>query len=168
MWKCGSQDPLYSGNYRNKEKRTILFRHSFLFSLVTLLQLRHFWCVRPITALCLLFVFSPSCRPFPTCLPPLLLLCSVSSQYTIKTFAPLFFFFFQLSVLFSTPCLDASTGPPTAAVVSAVSVLCPAGVGGWLAFVAVEESGCDDQNSPHEEHTVDDSRQHRQLEKLGL
>lgn len=71
----------------------------------------------------------------------------------------------QLFVLLSPPCLDASTGPPTAAV-SAVSVLRPAGVGGWLPFVAVQESGRDDQNGPQEEHAVDDSRQHCQVEKL--
>lgn len=81
----------------------------------------------------------------------------------IKTFPLLSL---QLSVLLSPPRLDASTGPPTAAVVSAVSVLRPAGVGGRLAFVAVQESGHDDQNGPQEEHAVDDSRQHCELEKL--
>lgn len=62
--------------------------------------------------------------------------------------------------------LDASTGPPAAAVVSAARVLCPAGVGGRLPFVAVQESGRDDQNGPQEENAVEDSRQHRQLEKM--
>lgn len=73
----------------------------------------------------------------------------------IKTFPLLF-----------PPRPDASTGPPTAAVVSAVSVLRPAGVGGCLAFVAVQESGHDDQNGPQEEHPVDDSRRQSQLKKL--
>lgn len=40
---------------------------------------------------------------------------------------------------------------------SAASVLRPAGVGGRLAFVAVQESGHNDQNGPQEEHAVDDS-----------
>lgn len=73
----------------------------------------------------------------------------------VKTF-PLIF---CPSVLLSPPRLDDSTGPPTAAadVVSAVSVLRPAGVGGRLAFVAVQESGRNDQNGPQEEHAVDDS-----------
>lgn len=84
----------------------------------------------------------------------------------IKTF-PLIF---RPSVLLSPPRLDASTGPPTAAaaVVSAVSVLRPAGVGGRLAFIAIQESGHDDQNGPQEEDAVGDSRQHRQLEKSWL
>lgn len=71
----------------------------------------------------------------------------------IKTF-PLVF---CPSVLLSPPCLDARTGPPTAAaaVVSAVSVLRPAGVGGRLAFVAVKESGRDDHNGPQEEDAVE-------------
>lgn len=47
--------------------------------------------------------------------------------------------------------------------VSTVSVLCPAGVGGRLAFVAVQESGHDDQNGPQEEHAVGSSRQHVRL-----
>lgn len=68
-------------------------------------------------------------------------------------------FSLQLSVLLSPPRPDASTGPPTAAVVSAVSVLRPAGVGGWLAFVAVQESGRDDQNGPQEEHAADEKQQ---------
>lgn len=71
---------------------------------------------------------------------------------------------FTLLFYFSTPLLTASTGPPTAAVVvSAVTVLCPAGVGGRLAFVAIQESSHNDQNGPQEEHAVGESRKHTQL-----
>lgn len=66
----------------------------------------------------------------------------------------------------STP--DAPTRPPTAAVVSAVSVLRPAGIGGRLAFVAVQKSGHDDQNGPEEEHTVEDTGQRYQLQESRL
>lgn len=81
----------------------------------------------------------------------------------IKTFPLLFL---QPSVLLSPPRPDASTGPPAAAAVSAASVLRPAGVGGRLAFVAIQESGHDDQKGPQEEHAVDISTQRRQLQKL--
>lgn len=45
--------------------------------------------------------------------------------------------FFLIYVLLSPACLHALTGPPTSAIMSAMSVLCPAGVGGRLSFVAV-------------------------------
>lgn len=76
---------------------------------------------------------------------------------------PFPFFFFLLLSVFLSSRLAASTGPPAAAVSPPPlppSVLRPAGVGGRPAFVAVEESGRDDQNGPHEEHAVDDSRRH--------
>lgn len=45
---------------------------------------------------------------------------------------------------------------------SAVNVLCPAGGGGRLAFVAVQESGRDDQYGAKEEDAVGSSREQRE------
>ena len=95
MWRCGSQDYLYSGSYKQ-----------FLFSLLLssaeallVCEARH--------SVVLAFPFHPlSALPlFTTCLPPLFLSSAVSpsflwSQYMIKTFPLLFL---QPSVLLSPP-----------------------------------------------------------------
>lgn len=135
---------------------TAILINSFLLSLVTVLSWGTFgvWDPSQHCAFFLLFVFNlPIFRSQSAYLLLLCLLLFVITIYN-KDLSPSFPP--ALLSCFYPPRLDASTGPPTAAVVSAVSVLRPAGVGGRLAFVAVQESGRDDQNGPQEKHPVDD------------
>ena len=160
-WRCGRQVYLYRGRYRNKAKHTSC---SPLFSLVTVRSAEALLvCETPHSVVLAFFFFYLLFPLFLSSVPSLLTSSLPSPPITI--IRPFPFFSSSLSS-FQLHVLMLPTGPPTAAVVSAVSVLRPAGVGGWLAFVAVQESGRDDQDGPQEEHAVDDSGRHRQIEIL--
>lgn len=155
-----ASDYLYSGNYRTKKKKiqsgftTVLSSHWLLVPAEALLVFETYH--RVVLVFFLFFfvisLFLPCVPNLLTCLLPHLLLLLFFS--CLNDLSPLCLSSFPFLALTLT------TGPPAAvAVVSAMSVtLRPAGVGGRLAFVAVQERGHDDQNGPQEEHTVDERR----------